>query len=129
MPAAISCVTIPVDDLSKAVAFYKNGLGLSTEEQDEDHASFDLDGVYLVLLSRSDLGVYVEEMGLRPAAKGQAGAILSYFTESRGEVDAVLAKVKSAGATVTAAEDDEGAYSGYFTDLDGNVWEVLYDAS
>ncbi len=129
MPAAISCVTIPVDDLSKAVAFYKNGLGLSTEEQDEDHASFELDGVYLVLLNRSDLGVYVEDLSLRPAAKGQSGVILSYFTESRGEVDAVLAKVKGAGANVTAAEDDEGSYSGYFTDLDGNVWEVLYDAS
>lgn len=129
MPAAISCVTIPVDDLQKAVAFYSAGLGLSPEEKDEESASFDLDGVYLVLLNRSDLGVFVEEVGLRPAAKGQSGAILSYFTESRGEVDAVLAKVKAAGATVTAAEDDEGSYSGYFTDLDGNAWEVLFDAS
>jgi uncharacterized protein len=129
MPAAISCVTLPVDDLQKAVAFYSAGLGLTPEEKDDEHAAFDLDGVYLVLLNRSDLGVFVEEVGLRPAAKGQAGTILSYFTESRGEVDSVLAKVKGAGATVTAAEDDEGAYSGYFTDLDGNVWEVLFDAS
>src|SRR5262245_57617701 len=98
MPAAISCVTIPVDDLQKAVAFYSAGLGLSPEEKDDESASFDLDGVYLVLLNRSDLGVYVEELGNRPAAKGQSGAILSYFTESRGEVDAVLAKVKGAGA-------------------------------
>lgn len=127
MPAAISCVTIPVDDLQKAIAFYGAGLGLSPEEKDDEHASFDLDGVYLVLINRSDLGVFVEEVGLRPASRGQAGAILSYFTETRGEVDSVLAKVKAAGATVTAAEDDEGTYSGYFTDPDGNAWEVLFD--
>jgi len=29
---------------------------------------------------------------------------------------------------VTPAEDDEGSYSGYFTDPDGHIWEVLYDA-
>ena len=32
-------------------------------------------------------------------------------------------------ATSTDAEDDEGVYSGCFTDPDGHVWEVLYDAA
>lgn len=128
MPAAISCVTVPVDDLKKSVAFY-SALGLSPEESDEDHAAFDLDGVYLVLLDRSEFGVYVEGVGHRGAAKGASETILSYFTDSRGEVDEWLAKAKGAGAgTVTAAEDDEGSYSGYFTDPDGHVWEVMYDA-
>lgn len=129
MPAAISCVTVPVDDLQKSLAFYRDGLGLSPEEQDEDHAAFDLDGVYLVLLNRSDFGVYVESVGHRPAARGAAETILSYFAESRQEVDGLLAKAKSAGATVSPAEDDEGVYSGYFTDPDGHTWEVLHDAS
>src|SRR5262249_44630847 len=44
MPAAISCVTVPVDDLQKSIAFYRDGLGLAVEESDEDHAVFDLDG-------------------------------------------------------------------------------------
>lgn len=127
MPAAISCVTLPVDDLQKSLSFYR-GLGLSPEEQDEDHVAFNLDGVYLVLLNRSEFGVYVEGLGHRPAAKGQAEAILSYFADSRGEVDQLLAKAKSAGGTTTAAEDDEGVYSGYFTDPDGHTWEVLHDA-
>lgn len=127
MPAAISCVTLPVDDLSKSTAFYK-GLGLSPEEQDEDHVAFNLDGVYLVLLSRSEFGVYVEGVGHRPAGKGQSEAILSYFAETRGEVDQLIAKAKGAGANATAPEDDEGVYSGYFTDPDGHTWEVLYDA-
>ncbi len=127
MPAAISCVTLPVDDLRKSLAFY-GGVGLSPEEQDEDHAAFDLDGVYLVLLNRSDFGVYVEAVGHRPAARGSAEVILSYFTESRGEVDQMLAKAKAAGGATTGAEDDEGTYSGYFTDPAGHTWEVLHDA-
>jgi uncharacterized protein len=127
MPAAISCVTLPVDDLQKSLSFYRS-LGLSPEEQDEDHAAFNLDGVYLVLLNRGDFGDYVESVGHRPASKGNAEAILSYFTDSRGEVDQLIAKAKGAGGTTTAPEDDEGVYSAYFTDPDGHTWEVLHDA-
>ena len=58
MPAAISCVTVPVDDLQKSIAFYRDGLGLAPEEQDADHAAFDLDGVYLVLLAASSASMW-----------------------------------------------------------------------
>jgi predicted lactoylglutathione lyase len=126
MPAAISCVTFPVDDLQKSIAFYRDGLGLTVEEQDEEHAAFDADGVYLVLLDRSEFGTYVEKVGFRPAGRGSSET--SYFAESRGDVDALMAKAKGAGATVSAASDDDGVYSGYFTDPDGHTWEVLFDA-
>jgi uncharacterized protein len=127
MGAAISCVTFPVDDLQKSIAFYRDGLGLTVEEQDEDHAAFDVDGVYLVLLDRSEFGTYVEKVGFRPAARGSSETIISYFTESRGEVDAIMSKAKGAGATISAASDEDGVYSGYFTDPDGHTWEVLFD--
>lgn len=127
MPAAISCVTFPVDDLQKSIAFYSQ-LGLTPEEQDEEHASYDVDGVYLVLLERSEFGTYVEKVGHRPAGRGAAETIISYFAETRGDVDALMAKAKGAGATVSAASDDDGVYSGYFTDPDGHTWEVLFDS-
>ncbi len=127
MPAAISCVTVPVEDLQKSIAFYRDGLGLAVEEQDEEHAALDLDGVYLVLLERSEFGTYVERVGHRPAARGSAETIISYFTESKAEVDAVMAQAQRAGAQVVAASDEDGVYSGYFTDPDGHTWEVLFD--
>ena len=126
MPAAISCVTIPVDDLQKSIAFYRDGLGLPAEETDEDHAVFDLDGVYLTLLDRSGFNAYVEPIGLRSAAKGNAGMIISYFTDNKVDVDAFIAKAQKAGAKVVAAAEDEDGCSGYFTDPDGHAWEVLY---
>lgn len=127
MPAAISCVTFPVDDLQKSIAFY-GALGLTPEEQDEEHASFDVDGVYLVLLDRSEFGTYVEKVGHRPAGRGAAETIVSYFAESRADVDALMAKAQGAGASISAASDDDGVYSGYFTDPDGHTWEVLFDS-
>ncbi|MBX3431670.1 MAG: VOC family protein [Hyphomonadaceae bacterium] len=127
MPAAISCVTVPVENLQKSIAFYRDGLGLTVEEQDEEHAAIDCDGVYLVLLERSEFGTYVERLGHRPAARGAAEAIISYFTESKSEVDAVMAQAQKAGAQIIAASDDDGVYSGYFTDPDGHTWEVLFD--
>lgn len=127
MPAAISCVTFPVDDLQKSVAFYQNALGLAIEEQDEDSAIFDVDGISLTLMQRSEFGTYVERLGHRPAARGAAEMILSYFTESKAEVDALMAQVQRAGAQIVAASDEDGVYSGYFTDPDGHTWEVLFD--
>jgi hypothetical protein len=127
MPAAISCVTVPVDDLQKSLAFYRDGLGMTPEEADDDHAAFDLDGVYLVLLDRSEFGVFVESVGHRPSPKGQSEAILSYFCDARADVDTLMAKAKAAGATLSPTDEEEGAYSGYFTDPDGHVWEVIYD--
>ena len=127
MPAAISCVTFPVDDLQKSIAFYRDGLGLTLEEQDEEHAAFDVDGVYLVLLDRSEFGTYVEKVGHRPAARGAAETIISYFAESKGEVDAVMAQGQERRRASVAASDDDGVYSGYFTDPDGHTWEVLFD--
>ncbi len=127
MPAAISCVTFPVDDLQKSLTFYRDGLGLTLEESDEEHAAFDLDGAYLVILDRSEFGTYVERVGHRPAPRGSAETIISYFAESKADVDAFMAKAQAAGAQISAPSDDDGVYSGYFTDPDGHTWEVLYD--
>jgi predicted lactoylglutathione lyase len=125
MPAVISCVTVPVDDLQKSLSFYR-AIGLEPVENDEEHVAFDLDGVYLVLLDRSEFGTYVERVGHRPAGRGSAETILSYFAESKGEVDQIIAKAQGAGATVSAGRDEEYGYSGYFTDPDGHTWEVLF---
>ena len=102
MPVAISCVTIPVDDLKKSLAFYRDGLGLTPEETDEDHAAFDVDGVYLTLLDRSGFGAYVEQVGNRPAARGNAGMIISYFADSKADVDAIMERERQASDMIAA---------------------------
>jgi uncharacterized protein len=48
---------------------------------------------------------------------------------SRDDVDVVLAQAETAGATLTDRAHDRpwGIYSGYFRDLDGHLWEILYN--
>jgi predicted lactoylglutathione lyase len=54
---------------------------------------------------------------------------VSHSAESREEVDGILAKAEAVGGTVTASPKEyEWGYSGYFKDLDGHLWEVVYFA-
>jgi predicted lactoylglutathione lyase len=56
---------------------------------------------------------------------------LAVFVESRAEVDRTVAKALEAGATVTSAARprDGGMYSSYFSDPEGNSWEVVFAPS
>jgi catechol 2,3-dioxygenase-like lactoylglutathione lyase family enzyme len=49
--------------------------------------------------------------------------------KSKEEVDTVMEQAKKAGATITDEAHDRpwGIYSGYFQDLDGHLWEVVWD--
>ena len=51
------------------------------------------------------------------------------LVDSRADVDAVLAQAEAAGATLTERPHDRpwGIYSGYFRDLDGHLWEIIWN--
>jgi len=47
---------------------------------------------------------------------------------SRTDVDELLGKAEAAGASVTPPHERPwGIYSGYFRDLDGHLWEVIWN--
>jgi uncharacterized glyoxalase superfamily protein PhnB len=54
---------------------------------------------------------------------------LAHNVRSPAEVDALLAHVAAFGAKVVkpAHPTDWGGYAGYFTDLDGFLWEVAHN--
>ncbi|HLA61281.1 MAG TPA: VOC family protein [Nitrospiraceae bacterium] len=54
---------------------------------------------------------------------------LGHNVASKAEVDAVMAQVKKAGATITDPPHDAfwGGYTGSFQDPDGHVWEVAWN--
>jgi hypothetical protein len=62
---------------------------------------------------------------------GFNGMALAYNTRNREEVDSVLAQAQRAGAQLVkpAQEAFWGGYSGYFSDLDGFLWEVAWNPS
>jgi catechol 2,3-dioxygenase-like lactoylglutathione lyase family enzyme len=139
MKQRLHVITLAVDDLARALAFYRDGLGLSsngivgTEWRDERTgangaiALFELDGgLILSLYPRSDLAKDAE-IRIGPAQSGEFS--LGQLVEHRDEVDELLQRAEAAGAEVTPAHERPwGIYSGYFRDPDGHLWEVIWRA-
>jgi catechol 2,3-dioxygenase-like lactoylglutathione lyase family enzyme len=131
MRPRIDVITLGVDDLDRALFFYRDGLGLAspgvvgTEFVGDDTtpagavAMFELHGgLILALYPRTEL-TKDANVSLGPP---QAGAFsIGHAVASREEVDTVLAQAEAAGATLTERPHDRpwGVYSGYFRDPDG----------
>jgi catechol 2,3-dioxygenase-like lactoylglutathione lyase family enzyme len=139
MEARIDVITLAVDDLDRALRFYREGLGLEsrgvigTEFVGDDVnpagaiATFELrGGMILALYPRTELA----KDATVPLGEPKTGEFsLGHAVASRAEVDALLAQAEASGATVTDQPRDRpwGIYSGYFRDLDGHLWEVLWN--
>ena len=136
MSPRIDVITLAVADLEQALDFYREALGLDSPgvtgtqfAGDETQPAgavvmFQLDGeLTLALYPRSELAKDAEI----PPGPAQSGEFsIGQFVATRTDVDALLARAKAAGATVTAPHDRPwGIYSGYFRDPDGHLWEVI----
>src|SRR3954467_12483669 len=133
MKPRISLITLGVDDLERALAFYRDGLGLATEGiigTQFEHgavAFFDLQhGLKLALWPRASPA---HDTGLPRAPASATELSIGHNVGSKAEVDAVMAQAKKAGATLVKPGHDTfwGGYSGYFQDPDGHVWEVAWN--
>jgi catechol 2,3-dioxygenase-like lactoylglutathione lyase family enzyme len=117
-----------VADLARSLAFYRDGLGLPTENYDPDAGVvfFKLEGTWLGLFSREELA---KDAKIDPTGSGFRGITLAHNEPSREGVDAVYAEAVAAGAAPLKAPEDVfwGGYSGYFADPDGHVWEVAHN--
>ena len=83
-------------------------------------------GLILALYPRTELAKDAQ-VPLGPPKTGEFS--LGYLASSKAEVDDLLARAGSAGATVTDLAHDRpwGIYSGYFRDLDGHLWEIIWN--
>jgi catechol 2,3-dioxygenase-like lactoylglutathione lyase family enzyme len=131
MKPRVTVLTLAVNDLHKSLAFYRDGLGLSTkgiigtEFEDGAVALFYMnhDELILSLYPRDKLA---KDAAIRASPPSATELSIGHFVHSKAEVDAVMAQAKRAGATITDPAHDRfwGGYSGYFQDLDGHLWEV-----
>jgi catechol 2,3-dioxygenase-like lactoylglutathione lyase family enzyme len=129
----ITLITLGVDDLERSLAFYRDGLGLSSEGivgTEFEHgavAFFPLrQGVSLAIWPRESIA---HDTGLPKDPPSATELTIGHNVSSREVVDDVMAQAEVAGATVIkrAAETFWGGYAGYFQDPDGHVWEVAWN--
>jgi catechol 2,3-dioxygenase-like lactoylglutathione lyase family enzyme len=139
MEAQIHVITLAVEDLDRALVFYRDGLGLEssgivgTEFGGDDSnpagaiAIFELEGgLMLTLYPRTELA---KDAGVQLGAPKTGEFSIGHLVASRDDVDALLAQAQAAGATLTdeAHERPWGIYSGYFRDPDGHLWEIIWN--
>jgi catechol 2,3-dioxygenase-like lactoylglutathione lyase family enzyme len=129
----ITLLTLGVDDLERAVAFYRDGLGLPTKGivgREYEHgavAFFDLQaGLKLALWPRDDLA---HDTGLARSPRSSTEFSIGHNVRSEAEVDAVMRRAEEAGATIVKrpVKTFWGGYAGYFADPDGHLWEVAFN--
>jgi catechol 2,3-dioxygenase-like lactoylglutathione lyase family enzyme len=133
MKPRITLVTLGVDDLERALRFYRDGLGLATEGivgQEFEHgavAFFNLQsGLKLATWPRESIA---HDTGISKTPPSPTEFTIGHNVNSKEEVDAVMGQAKAAGATIVkpAHVTFWGGYSGYFQDPDGHLWEVAWN--
>ncbi len=127
MRPKINLITLGVRDLAASLRFYEQGLGWRKSSASTDEmAVFSLGGIALSLYPRDLLA---DDATVKDEPTGFSGLTLAHNTRSESEVDDVLRKVESLGATVVkpAQKVFWGGYSGYFKDINGHLFEVAYN--
>jgi catechol 2,3-dioxygenase-like lactoylglutathione lyase family enzyme len=126
MQPRMSMITLGVDDLTRAIDFYQNGLGFPRHGDGDDVAFFNLNGTWLGLFSREALA---EDAGVDADGTGFNSFAISHNVQSREEVDSVMSQALAAGGKLVKPpqETSWGGYSGYFRDNDGHLWELAHN--
>lgn len=133
MKPRVSVLTLGVDNLERALRFYREGLGLSSEGivgTEFEHgavAFFPLQGnLLLALYPRKEIA-WDARVAKDPASTTEF--TIAHNVNSREEVNTVMKQAQAAGARITKAAGPTfwGGYAGYFQDPDGHLWEVAWN--
>lgn len=133
MQPRIKVITLGVSDLEKALAFYRDGMGLptkgiiGTEFEDGAVAFFNMnDDLILALYPKVALA---KDAKVSVGPPSPTEFAIGHIVKSKQEVDALMQQAEKAGAHVTDPAHDRfwGGYSGYFQDLDGHLWEIAWN--
>ena|SRR5690554_6119697 len=131
MQPVISYITLGVDDLERAVAFYRDVLGLPTQgiigtEYNYGAVAFFkmAGGLTFALWERDSIA---KDSGVTKAAPDPTAVMLAHNVATADEVDAIMASLPSSAIIKPARELVWGGYGGLFADPDGHLWEVVYN--
>jgi predicted lactoylglutathione lyase len=128
MEPRISIITLGVKDLESAYRFYHQGLGFPTNSKPED-------GIIFLQTAGTRLALYpikklAEDISSELTVENPifTGITLAHNTRQKRDVDEILKLAEEAGGKIVKPAQTVfwGGYSGYFTDLDGYIWEVAW---
>ena len=117
---SISAISLFVEDVPAAKAFYEDVFGVETVFEDETSACVRFDGLFVNLLAVSSAGDQVEVVASRDAGSRFQ---LSIWVD---DVDAVCSTLEAKGVTLLSGPVDRewGMRTATFADPAGHSWEV-----
>jgi catechol 2,3-dioxygenase-like lactoylglutathione lyase family enzyme len=123
-PAGISAITLFVEDLAAAKAFYTRAFGLPVHYEDPSSAVFNFGNALINLLV---VGEANELIGPAKVGGPEAGA-RAQFTLTVDDVDATCADLAARGVDLLNGPIDRpwGIRTAAFQDPAGNVWEIAH---
>lgn len=125
MEQRVSLITLGVRDMDRAARFYEE-LGWQRVESPDGVIAFDLIGqtlgLYPLEALAGEIGVPIDELG-------RGALTLAHNLRQKEDVDALVAKAATAGATILKKPCDVfwGGYHGYFADPEGHIWEIAHN--
>jgi len=121
-PKNIGAITLFVEDVDRAVSFYREAFGLEPAFAEETDAMFRLENTLLFLTKSSEAPRMIA-----PAVAGRPGnGPRHVFAIIVDDVDAVCAELTGKGVTLLNGPEDRswGMRTANFQDPDGYVWEI-----
>jgi lactoylglutathione lyase len=118
----VGAITLFVEDLAAAVAFYREAFGLPVHYADDDSTVFDLGNTLVNLLKAEAAGDLVGPAGV---GRPQVGARAQYTIQVE-DADATCAELTRRGVTLLTGPVDRpwGQRTAAFADPSGHVWEI-----
>jgi lactoylglutathione lyase len=122
---SVDFITLFVEDLDRAKAFYQDVFGLKPVYEDKESAVFRFQNTGINLLK---VGAARELVEPAAVAGPEAGARL-VFTIGVDDVDAVCAELAGRGVTLLNGPLNRpwGIRTASFTDPGGHIWEIAQD--
>jgi hypothetical protein len=135
MKPRLHILTLAVTDLEESLRFYRDGLGWPTkgivgEEFKGDESTPSGRAAFFNLENGLIFALYPDLPKDANRSRGEGIEFsMGYLVSNKDEVDVILGRAQMAGATITEQPYDRpwGIYSGYFQDLDGHSWEIIYN--
>ena len=122
---SIEVVTLFVDDIDAAKAFYKRVFAPDIVYQDDVSAVFKFSGVMINLLDATQAPQLIAPSTVAPSGSGSR----ALFTIKVDDTDAVCAELDRRGVTLLNGPVDRpwGRRTAAFADPSGHVWEVAQE--
>lgn len=124
MDQRLNMVMIGARHIDVLRSFYEQGLGWTNWGPASDMSVMYKTGTAVMVFLDADY--LAKECGL-PVAAGPK-SIWAIFVDNKDQVDDLFVRAINAGAISTSPvrDRDGGLYSGYFTDPEGNGWEIVW---